>query len=519
MAKHLTPLGRNLIIGIVVLVIGGFLYFASQEMMGSDKKDGTSQSSKNLFSGLFNSSKSGDYDATLIVNTYCGFEPIVWGNGGLQGKEGSYFDKKFGLKLKIIIMDDFEACRAAFKNGDAQIAYCTLDAFPTETSAAGDMTDSRYFMLLNFSNGADAIVVNNTIKTVADLKGKSIAFSEGTAAHTLLLNTLETNGLNQSDIKFVKVLSGTEAASAFKAKQVDAAVVWAPDDEDCLAAIPGSKVLTSTKQANNLISDGLIAKKEWLDENKELSKNIVTAILWANSEVKYQDYAYKEGAKAFADAFGMGEDFALISSKKVNYATLADNANYFGFNPEYTGMNADQLYTRMSRLYSGIGLCKAPLAWAKVSYPSIIEELLENNTLDNEQGATKAKEFKAPTKELETKQAISDKKVVIEFPVNGYALDNEARNIIDREFVDIAKQFSGARVRVEGNTDNTGNADYNVSLSKKRAAAVVEYLVNVYGMDPNRFIVVGNGPKKAIQDGIRGDSREYRTTDFQLISE
>ena len=38
-------------------------------------------------------------------------------------------------------------------------------------------------------------------------------------------------------------------------------------------------------------------------------------------------------------------------------------------------------------------------------------------------------------------------------------------------------------------------------------------------MDPNRFIVVGNGPKKAIQDGIRGDSREYRTTDFQLISE
>ena len=69
MAKHLTPLGRNLIIGIVVLVIGGFLYFASQKMMGSDKKDGTSQSSKNLFSGLFSSSKSGDYDATLIVRS------------------------------------------------------------------------------------------------------------------------------------------------------------------------------------------------------------------------------------------------------------------------------------------------------------------------------------------------------------------------------------------------------------------------------------------------------------------
>ena len=116
-------------------------------------------------------------------------------------------------------------------------------------------------------------------------------------------------------------------------------------------------------------------------------------------------------------------------------------------------------------------------------------------------------------------EIISDKKVVINFPINGFALDQDAKSIIDNEFVDIAQQFNEVRIRVEGNTDNTGSASFNTELSKKRAQSVVDYLVKEYNMDKNRFIVVGNGPKHAIEDGIVGSSETYRTTDFQLISE
>jgi NitT/TauT family transport system substrate-binding protein len=120
---------------------------------------------------------------------------------------------------------------------------------------------------------------------------------------------------------------------------------------------------------------------------------------------------------------------------------------------------------------------------------------------------------------MESVAAISNKKVTINFPTAGYTLDNEARAIIDRQFVDIAQQFSNSRIRVEGNTDNTGNYDSNVALSKKRAQAVVDYLVNEYGMNKNRFIVVGNGPKRAVQDGVNGSNENYRTTDFNLIED
>ena len=508
MFNKLTTFGKLCVIAVILAIVGTGLYFAS----GKLSENGLG--GKSLFS-------HNDYDATVMVNTYCGFEPIVWGNGGLEGSDDSYFSKKFGVKLKIIIMDDFEASRAALKNNEAQIAYCTLDALPVEMSASGTMTNMKYFMLLNFSAGADALVTNSSINTVSDLKGKKVAFAEGTASHTLLINTLETSGLSQDDIKMIKVGSGLEARDAFTAKQVDAACVWAPDDEDCIKAVRGAKVLTSTAQANTLVTDGLIAKKEWLDANFNTAKKIVEAILWANSEIKYNKDAFNEGAKVFADAFETDVDFALASSSKINYATLSDEVNWMGFNSTYNGMTGERIYKKMSITYSGLKLCKAPLSWNKVAYTGIIESLMESNILDNKQDetGTKAKEFTAPTEEMETVTAISNKKVTINFPTEGFTLDNEARAIIDREFVDIAQQFSNSRIRVEGNTDNTGNYHYNVALSKKRAQAVVDYLVTEYGMNKNRFIVVGNGPKRAVNDNVNGPDENYRTTDFNLIED
>ena len=94
--------------------------------------------------------------------------------------------------------------------------------------------------------------------------------------------------------------------------------------------------------------------------------------------------------------------------------------------------------------------------------------------------------------------------MTINFPVNGDILDNDARALIDREFVPIAKQFNNTRIRIEGNTDNRA---YNESLSSRRAQAVANYLINDYG------------PKNAIRDGVQGSNINYRTTDFMLVTE
>ena len=56
-----------------------------------------------------------------------------------------------------------------------------------------------------------------------------------------------------------------------------------------------------------------------------------------------------------------------------------------------------------------------------------------------------------------------------------------------------------------------------MSLSEKRANAVVDYLVRMHGFDRNQFITVGNGPKHAIADGIKGYNQAYRNTSIQLV--
>ena len=500
----LTGAGKALVITIIVAAIGAGVYF----------------------SGLLNKinlggGNSADADITMCVNSYTGFAPILYLNNGLEPTQDSELYRQTGMTMKIVIMDDFTAARAALEQGTIDVEYCTLDALPVEMGTDG-LSSAQYFMLLNFSNGADAIVATKNINSTKDLKGKKVAYAEGTASHTLLMSALEANGMNMSDINPIKVESGVAAAEIFKTgRDGDAAVLYSPDDIACTEAVPGSKVITSTAIASNLVSDGLIANKEWIEKNPEKAAKLVESILWANSEVKNNKEAFDKACELFARDFGTDTEFARASAKTINYATLQDNLNWFGLSMDYTGMTGERIYGRMGRAYSGLGLCRNVRPWSKVANTSVIEAVAENNKLENRQDAegTAKKEFTAPTPEMTTKQEISNKKVTINFPVNGYTLDEDAKTIITREFVDIAQEYANARIRVEGNTDNTGNYDSNVNLSKLRAQSVVDYLVKEYNMPKTRFIVVGNGPKHAIYDNVAGANENYRTTDFQLIAD
>ena len=514
---------------VMVIALVGLAIFGISKFTGSSATESKNEG-KGLFGNLFNGDSDKDV-ITIGTNTYAGFMPFMYLNGGLDPNENSIIYKEYGLKLKIVVQDDFQAGRAAFRNDDIDIIYCTADALPVEMSEGSEMSDARLFNISNWSRGADAIVVNKNIKNVGDLVGKVVACSEGTASHTLLLNTLETNGIGYDRVNMgqgidkdkvnIKVVSsGLDAAAIFKAGQCDAAVVFSPDDQDIVASISGSKVLVSTKQASNIICDCLIAKQCYLENNKENVQKLISALLYANTLMNTDENAVKEAAKAFAKSYGTDEQFAIDGSKNIHYATLGDEINFFGLNSSYTGIKGDELYSKMARTYEGLNLCKRPLAWRKVSNSDIIEELMSNSEeVKGEQNAESTKTFTAPTEEAKNKETISDKKLTIEFGTNSDILDNDAKTLIDREFVGIAKQFAGARVKIVGNTDNTGNTAHNVELSKRRAQSVANYLIKEYGFDSNRFIIIGNGSKKAIEDGVNGANQQYRTTDFQLVSE
>jgi len=56
-----------------------------------------------------------------------------------------------------------------------------------------------------------------------------------------------------------------------------------------------------------------------------------------------------------------------------------------------------------------------------------------------------------------------------------------------------SRDLAAFRFRIEGHTDTVGDAAMNQALSERRAAAVREYLIAKFGVDPNRLVAVGLG--------------------------
>lgn len=498
---------------VIAALVAVGLGFAANSLGWFDGKGGKSAGSSTI--------KKDKNTIVLGTNTFVGFGPYLWLNHGTEPNEDCPLYKEYGIKLKIVIQDDFPAGRAAFLNGDIDAIYCTADSWPVECGDGSAMMDAGavFFNISNWSRGADAIVVKPEIKTVAGLKGKTIATSMGTASHSLLLNVLETSEVSANDITIYEVESGLDAAQVFRAGKVDACVCYSPDDQEIAAAGLGH-VLVSTRQASNIICDGLVAKRTYLEKNKDKVTKLIAALLWANTKMTDPD-AVRETARYFAKAYDTDEAFFIDGCKDIYYVTLGDEANFFGLDAAFTGITGQELYNKMARTYSSLGRVRAPLSWGKVSTSEIIEGLMSDNKnyVKGNQSAESVHTFTKATTAMETATAISNKKLTIEFQTGSDILDHSAKSLIDREFVGIAKQFSGARIRIEGNTDNTGSDAVNKPLSKRRAQAVANYLIQEYGFDSNRFIIVGNGSSHAIAAGSKGADQRYRTTDFQMIAE
>ena len=159
-------------------------------------------------------------------------------------------------------------------------------------------------------------------------------------------------------------------------------------------------------------------------------------------------------------------------------------------------------------------------AWRSVIYTGAVTAAQANLT-GSAYDAEKSKVFTPATKAEISAPAIASKPISINFASGKFALDEKDKTIIDLQFADVAKTFANIKVRVEGNTDNVGSKATNKALSEKRAKSVADYLKSQYGMDANRFIIVGNGPDKPVA-GCESNATEdckakNRRTEFQLI--
>ena len=506
---------------LTILIVGG-IFFGGQYLMnntniGKNLRNKAKEQVNNDQNKPKHNSNSSNADIKIGVVTWGGYAGGQYFNNGFVASKDSRFYKDYGLLVEFKILDDFVPSRAAWKNDDVNLLWCTVDALPTEM---GDLKDYDPVIVFqaDWSRGGDAIVARRGINRVADLKGKRIAVAEMTPSHSFLLWLLQAGGLSQNDVEIIPQASAMDAAAVFKSNQVDAAVVWSPDDEACVEAVPGARILESTRSASNIIADAFIAKRSWVNSHQTELANLYEGWMIGAAEINTDQQAKEKAAKILQENFtGFSLDMTRQAINNVRLTTHGDNMNFFGLNPKYKGVKGEDLYRNMTNTYTKLGFVEGRIpAWRQIAYPRIIQNA---NLSGAAQAAEGAKNFtKVTNNDGKNKEAIATKRVSIAFRTGEYKLDDNAKYIIDKEFVDIAKAFSNARIRIEGNTDNTGSRASNMALSKKRAQSVANYLATEHNMPRNRFIVIGNGPDKPVASNDTNSGRsKNRRTDFELV--
>ncbi|PWC34743.1 hypothetical protein TSO352_27500 [Azospirillum sp. TSO35-2] len=87
----------------------------------------------------------------------------------------------------------------------------------------------------------------------------------------------------------------------------------------------------------------------------------------------------------------------------------------------------------------------------------------------------------------------------VEFAFNSAELTPTATGILNELGRALTSpELSAYRFQLTGHTDGVGKPDYNLALSKRRAASVGAYLTRTFGVAPGRLVAVGRGAQQLL---------------------
>ncbi|WP_334780791.1 aliphatic sulfonate ABC transporter substrate-binding protein [Nostoc sp.] len=150
--------------------------------------------------------------------------------------------RAYGLSVTWTSFLSASSLIEALSNGT--IDFCGGGGTASIFSQAADHVFVRVAKEKYTSAKGQAILVpeNSPIQTLADLKGKKIAFDKGSSAHYILVRSLAKVGLDFSDIEPV-YLTQPEALPRFRRGEIDAWVIWVPyTTTQARSAYPGRSI-------------------------------------------------------------------------------------------------------------------------------------------------------------------------------------------------------------------------------------------------------------------------------------
>ena len=105
----------------------------------------------------------------------------------------------------------------------------------------------------------------------------------------------------------------------------------------------------------------------------------------------------------------------------------------------------------------------------------------------------------------------------IYFDFDSSAIRDDQRTALENK-VPVLSHNNALRIRVEGNTDDRGSAEYNIALGMRRAAQVKRFLTD-RGIEAGRIEVISYGEQHAVcNTNDEGCWQQNRRDDFRITA-
>ncbi len=256
------------------------------------------------------------------VQVRIGTQPWIGYGPWWVAKEKGIFEK-YGLQVELVDFIEDKEVNAAFASGDMNAANLATHT-AIKLFAAG--LDMRLVLLEDASYEADAVLAPKALASIADLKGKKIAYEEGTTSDLLLNYALAQNGMSVEDIEPV-FMPASDAGAALIAGQVDVAVTYEPYISAALADNPDLYLLYTAAARPGLISDVFVVSGKFAKENPQA----VAALLKVWDEaLAFYNANPEEGKAIIARNVGSTPEELVTAFDGVRFYDLAANLAQLG---------------------------------------------------------------------------------------------------------------------------------------------------------------------------------------------
>jgi len=241
------------------------------------------------------------------------------------GSEPLYLARELGrldpAAVQLVEYPSASEVLRAFRNQAIDGMVISLDEL---FGLAADGFQPRIILVVDVSHGADVVVGRRGMRTMGDLKGKSVAVESSALGAFVLSRALAVNGMQASDVNVVH-LESNEQTGAFERGQVDGAVTFDPYRAQFLQA--GARTLFDSAQIPGEIVDLLAVRASAIDKEPKAIQALLAG--WFDA-IDYMVRNPKDAARQMGIRQQTSGEQFLAAQKGLHVPSREENLRMLG---------------------------------------------------------------------------------------------------------------------------------------------------------------------------------------------